>query len=77
MEGSPINSNYFIIIKSLSDSVGSDILIKYKTNNQKFACDYIVQKKHISHLKIDRKTAPDSEITIDDPLDKNGRHKRK
>jgi hypothetical protein len=43
---------------------------------KKFLGDYIVQKKYISHLKMDRKVAPESEITVDDPLDKNGRHKR-
>ena len=39
------NPNYFVVTKSLSDSVGSDILIKYKTNkNQNFACSYTVEK---------------------------------
>jgi hypothetical protein len=34
---------YFFIQKSLSDSVGSNILIKYKTNpNQSFPCTYTV-----------------------------------
>lgn len=35
---------------------------------RKFLGNYIVQKKYISNLKIDRKTAPDSEITIDEGL---------
>lgn len=43
---------------------------------RKFLGNYIVQKKHPMHLKIDRTTAPESEITVDDPLDKNGRHKK-
>jgi len=37
------SSKYFVIQKSLSDSVGSNILIKYKTNpNQNFSCAYTV-----------------------------------
>lgn len=43
---------------------------------KKFLGHYIVSKKHISHLKPDRRTAPDSEITIDNRLDKNGRQHR-
>jgi len=35
---------------------------------KKFLGNYVVQRKYISHLKIDRKTAPESEITIDDVL---------
>lgn len=33
---------------------------------KKFLGHYVVQRKHISHLKPDVRTAPDSEITIDD-----------
>jgi len=40
---------------------------------RKFLGNYIVHKKYISHLKKDRRTAPDSEITVDEGLDKNGR----
>ncbi len=40
---------------------------------KKFLGSYIVQRKYISHLKADRRTAPDSEITVDDGIDKNGR----
>ena len=32
---------------------------------KKFLGEYAVQKKHISHLKPDLKTAPESEITVD------------
>jgi len=34
----------------------------------KFLSNYVVKKKHISHLKIDKNIAPDSEITIDQVL---------
>jgi len=38
------NSSYFVVSKSLKDSVGSDILVKYKTStSQNFACSYIVK----------------------------------
>ena len=35
---------------------------------KKFLGNYIVKKKYLSHLKTDRKTAPESEITIDEGL---------
>ncbi|MDE2031118.1 MAG: hypothetical protein KGI58_02570 [Patescibacteria group bacterium] len=35
---------------------------------KKFLGHYVVQKKYISHLKKDTRTAPDSEITIDESL---------
>jgi hypothetical protein len=35
---------------------------------KKFLGHYAVQRKYISHLKADRRIAPDSEITIDDIL---------
>lgn len=35
---------------------------------RKFLGDYIVQRKHISHLKPDVNIAPESEITIDEGL---------
>jgi hypothetical protein len=40
---------------------------------KKFLGSYAVERKHISHLKRDLKTAPDSEITVDQGFDKNGR----
>ncbi|MFA6315322.1 MAG: hypothetical protein WC648_03080 [Candidatus Paceibacterota bacterium] len=44
-EGCYQNSNYFVITKDLSDSVGSNILVKYKKeNSQKFDCTYTVEK---------------------------------
>jgi len=33
---------------------------------QEFLGDFVVQEKYISHLKVDKKRAPESEITIDD-----------
>jgi hypothetical protein len=39
------SSDYFVIIKSLNDSVGSDILVKYKAEkNQNLPCEYVVNK---------------------------------
>lgn len=36
--------NYFVVEKSLEDSVGTEILIKYKTGiNQSFKCEYRVE----------------------------------
>ncbi len=35
---------------------------------RKFLGNYIVQRKYISHLRRDMKTAPDSEITIDEAM---------
>jgi len=35
---------------------------------KKFLGDYVVQRKHISHLKPDVNIAPESEITIDESL---------
>lgn len=40
---------------------------------KKFLGSYIVHKKYISHLRVDRRVAPDSEITVDQGLNKNGR----
>lgn len=37
------NDKYFVIEKNLTDSVGADHLVKYKTNaNQNLSCEYIV-----------------------------------
>lgn len=41
---------------------------------KKFLGHYAVYTKHISHLRKDNRKAPDSEITVDNGLDKNGRH---
>ena len=38
---------------------------------RKFLGNYIVQRKHISHLKPDVNIAPESELTIDQGLKKN------
>jgi hypothetical protein len=40
---------------------------------KKFLGHYVVHKKYFSHLKVDRRVAPDSEITIDQGVKQNGR----
>ena len=37
---------------------------------RKFCGDYIVQRKYVSHLKPDVNIAPESELTIDQGLNK-------
>jgi len=70
-----INDKYFVVEKALIDSVGSDILVKYKsTNNQKYPCEYIVTDSDFEiknewaeyvlalendHLILDSGTGPD------------------
>lgn len=39
------NDKYFVTSQDLTESVGSDILVKYKINkDQNFACNYIIEK---------------------------------
>lgn len=40
---------------------------------RKFLGEYAVQRKHISHLKRDVNIAPESELTIDNAVNNNGR----
>lgn len=73
-------TKYFVVEKSLADSVGSDILVKYKTNpGQNFPCVYSVaggdfELKNVmaeyflaftdNFLLLDRGTAPEPRILL-------------
>ena len=63
------NINYFVVSRDMKDSVGTDILVKYKTDkDQHFNCNYVVEKNDFeiknNFLITDNGTGPDPRVLV-------------